>query len=139
MQVIAMERLSTKDVCDQGHEVARYGHVGSQGTGGMAGQCVSHEAWLPKGKSLRGAAEEVGVSVGCVRDYILRGLLQPDRVEIPGGFAYRFLQRDIDRLRETVAYNLQWMAEHRPGLMRYFAAKALEQGRRLPQSTGGRS
>jgi len=84
--------------------------------------------------SVNEAADEVGVSTGCVRDYILRGLLQPDRVPIPGGFAYRFRQRDIDRLRETVAYNLQWMAEHRPGLMRYFEAKARSQGRLLPGS-----
>ncbi len=83
------------------------------------------------------AAEEVGVSVGLVRSYVAKGWLVPDRVPIPGGFRYSFRQRDIDRLRETVAFNLQWMAEHRPGLLRYFEAKALEQGRRLPD--GGRS
>ena len=134
-----MRRLSNRDVLgDQRQEGAQSGYGGQLGTGGGGGQCVSPEAHLPKGLSVNEAAEEVGVSTGCVRDYILRGLLQPGRVPIPGGYRYSFRQRDIDRLSETVAFNLQWMAENRPGLLRYFEAKALEQGRRLPY-TGGRS
>jgi len=78
-----------------------------------------------------GNAQEAGVSTSTVRHYLSKGWLTPDRVPIPGGFAYRFRQQDIDRLRETVAYNLQWMAEHRPGLMLYFEKKARSQGRRL--------
>ena len=79
----------------------------------------------------------VGVSVSTVRNHLAKGWLTPDWVPIPGGFRYSFRQRDIDRLMETVSFNLRWMAEHRPGLLRYFEAKAFEQSRRLPD--GGRS
>ena len=110
----------------------------TRGSAGLQGARTSQEAGVPKGIGLKEAAQTAGVSVSTVRHYLSKGWLTPDRVPIPGGYRYSFRQRDIDRLQETVSHNLDWMAKRRPGLLRYFEAKALEQGRRLPYATGRR-
>ena len=135
-----MARLSFEDMLGaQGSRRARSGYMELQRTTGTGSPQQSQPPRVTKGKSLSGAAQEAGVSISTVRSYLSKGWLQPDREPIAGGYRYSFRQRDIDRLTETVAANLDWLAAHRPGLTRYFEQKALEQGRRLPQSTGGRS
>ena len=128
-----MTRLSTKDVlCDQGQKVASNGSIVQHGTGGMVGHCVSREAPVLKGIGLKEAAQEAGLSVACLRRYILEGWLQPDKVTIPGGYQFSFRERDIQRSKEIASWNLDWLKTHRKGLYEYFGEKALSQGRRLP-------
>ena len=128
-----MRRLSTRDVLgDQRQEGAQSGYGGQLGTGGGGGQCVSPEAHLLKGIGLREAAQEAGLSVACLRRYILEGWVQPDKMLIAGGYQFSFRERDIQRSREIAQWNLFWLKEHRRGLYEFFQRKALEQGRRLP-------
>jgi hypothetical protein len=110
----------------------------ARGSDDLYGVYADTAASLSKGAGIEEVAKAGGVSVGLVRSYLREGRLTPNTEPCRGGFRYVFRPRDLQRLLEIASDNLSWLRQYRPGLFEYFQAKALEQGRRLPQSAGGR-